>query len=202
LIGKNWTIATIEANEEKTSFNWGVKSLPWLILTDRNHIVNAEGFDLVELDEKIRMTNTNKTDGPDAVAKHKEPSPEKSAPGRQGALDLLDRYRRTQEALRSFAAKGEETSASTWEGRQRFERRNYEFKTDGTRLELHLQEWRDLPSEDEPTRPEKGRYVYWLWDGQCVIEHQGSSARVEQEKPGTNHVWVYKYSRDNTINAR
>jgi hypothetical protein len=31
-----------------------VKSLPWLILTDKNHKVTAEGFSLTELDEKIK----------------------------------------------------------------------------------------------------------------------------------------------------
>ena len=40
--------------EEQTRFTWGVKSLPWLILTDTEHIVTAEGFALSELDEKIK----------------------------------------------------------------------------------------------------------------------------------------------------
>ena len=35
--------------------SWGVQSLPWLILTDKNHIVTAEGFAIAELDEKIRQ---------------------------------------------------------------------------------------------------------------------------------------------------
>jgi len=39
---------------EKARLNWGVKSLPWLILTDRKHIVRAEGFALGELEEKVR----------------------------------------------------------------------------------------------------------------------------------------------------
>ncbi len=43
----------IEADEEKTRFTWGVKSLPWLILTDKKQIVRAEGFGVNELDEKI-----------------------------------------------------------------------------------------------------------------------------------------------------
>ncbi|MBN1973183.1 MAG: redoxin domain-containing protein [Sedimentisphaerales bacterium] len=42
-----------ESDEEQTRFNWGVKALPWLILTDKNHIVKAEGFSINELDEKI-----------------------------------------------------------------------------------------------------------------------------------------------------
>jgi len=45
------------AKEKETIFAWGVKSLPWLILTDRNHIVQAEGFSLSELDEKLKLNN-------------------------------------------------------------------------------------------------------------------------------------------------
>lgn len=36
---------------------WGVQSLPWLILTNRNHIVTAEGFSLDELNEKIKSSS-------------------------------------------------------------------------------------------------------------------------------------------------
>jgi protocatechuate 3,4-dioxygenase beta subunit len=43
----------IEDDEEKTRFNWGVRSLPWLILTDKEHNVTAEGFVAAELDAKI-----------------------------------------------------------------------------------------------------------------------------------------------------
>jgi len=46
-------IGMVQADEEKTSFNWGVKSLPWLILTDKQHTVRAEGFNINALDEKI-----------------------------------------------------------------------------------------------------------------------------------------------------
>ncbi|TKJ37057.1 MAG: hypothetical protein CEE38_09140 [Planctomycetes bacterium B3_Pla] len=38
-------------------FTWGVKSLPWLILTDRQHVVQAEGFSLAELGEKLKGIN-------------------------------------------------------------------------------------------------------------------------------------------------
>jgi hypothetical protein len=43
----------ITHDKEKTLFAWGVKSLPWLILTDRTHIVCAEGFSLGEVDNKL-----------------------------------------------------------------------------------------------------------------------------------------------------
>jgi Leucine-rich repeat (LRR) protein len=46
-------VGMIQGDEEKTRFTWGVRSLPWLILTDKKHIVTAEGFGLNELDEKL-----------------------------------------------------------------------------------------------------------------------------------------------------
>lgn len=44
----------VDSNEEQIRFNWGVKALPWLILTDGKHIVSDEGFSINELDEKIQ----------------------------------------------------------------------------------------------------------------------------------------------------
>jgi hypothetical protein len=44
---------TIAGDEERLRFTWGVKSLPWPVLTDREHIVVAEGFNVNELDDKI-----------------------------------------------------------------------------------------------------------------------------------------------------
>jgi hypothetical protein len=35
-------------------FARGVKSILWMILTDKNHIVTHEGFSITELDEKIK----------------------------------------------------------------------------------------------------------------------------------------------------
>jgi protocatechuate 3,4-dioxygenase beta subunit len=46
-------VGMVEGDEEETRFAWGVKSLPWLILTNDEHIVAAEGFSVSELDEKI-----------------------------------------------------------------------------------------------------------------------------------------------------
>ena len=45
--------ASIAEDPQKARYAWGVKSLPWLILTDREHIVEANGFSLAELDERI-----------------------------------------------------------------------------------------------------------------------------------------------------
>jgi len=47
------TIGMVEGDEEKTKFAWGVRSLPWLILTDQEHIVRSNGFSLTELDERL-----------------------------------------------------------------------------------------------------------------------------------------------------
>jgi len=49
-------IGMIKGDAEKTKFTWGVRSLPWLILTDRNHIVRSEGFNVNELDNQIEET--------------------------------------------------------------------------------------------------------------------------------------------------
>ena len=43
----------IQNDVEKTRFTSGVKALPWLILTDKEHSVQAEGFSINELDGKI-----------------------------------------------------------------------------------------------------------------------------------------------------
>jgi protocatechuate 3,4-dioxygenase beta subunit len=36
---------------------WAVQSLPWLILTDRNHVIASEGFSLAELNDKIKRSD-------------------------------------------------------------------------------------------------------------------------------------------------
>jgi hypothetical protein len=46
-------VGMIPGNESKARFAWGVRSLPWLVLTDKGHIVRAEGFGLSELDSKV-----------------------------------------------------------------------------------------------------------------------------------------------------
>ena len=49
----SFPVGMIHGDEEKTRFAWGVKSHPWLILTDAKHVVTAEGFTINELEEKI-----------------------------------------------------------------------------------------------------------------------------------------------------
>ncbi len=50
----------ITADIKKTRFAWGVRSLPWLILTDKEHIVSAEGFALEEMGERIKVAGGEK----------------------------------------------------------------------------------------------------------------------------------------------
>ena len=52
-----FTIGMIQGDEEKIRFTWGVRSPPWLILTDKKQTVTAEGFAINELDEKIKNLN-------------------------------------------------------------------------------------------------------------------------------------------------
>lgn len=50
-------VGLVTGDERQTRFDWGVKSLPWLVLTDREHKVVAEGFVVDELEERLaRMT--------------------------------------------------------------------------------------------------------------------------------------------------
>jgi len=49
----SFPVGMIQADEEKNRLTWGVRSLPWLILTNTKHIVTAEGFSVAELDDKL-----------------------------------------------------------------------------------------------------------------------------------------------------
>lgn len=49
----SFPVGLVEGDAEKVCLTWGVRSLPWLILTDERHIVTAEGFGLSELAGKI-----------------------------------------------------------------------------------------------------------------------------------------------------
>jgi hypothetical protein len=50
-------VGMVKGNDKKTRFNWGVKSLPWLLLTDSSHIVTAEGFDLRDLEKTLNESS-------------------------------------------------------------------------------------------------------------------------------------------------
>jgi hypothetical protein len=47
-------LGMIEGDAEQVRLNWGVKSLPWLILTDSERVVRAEGFAVADLEEKLK----------------------------------------------------------------------------------------------------------------------------------------------------
>jgi protocatechuate 3,4-dioxygenase beta subunit len=47
------SIHVLEGDFQARKTAWGVRSLPWLILTDQNHIVTAEGFAVEELAAKV-----------------------------------------------------------------------------------------------------------------------------------------------------
>jgi hypothetical protein len=47
-------VGIVQGDETKTRRTWGIKALPWLILTDTEHVVRAEGFNVNELDDKIK----------------------------------------------------------------------------------------------------------------------------------------------------
>ncbi len=49
----------IVGDREKVLAHWGVRSRPWLILTDRDHVVTSEGFSIVELDERMARSAGN-----------------------------------------------------------------------------------------------------------------------------------------------
>ncbi|MBN2588375.1 MAG: carboxypeptidase regulatory-like domain-containing protein [Sedimentisphaerales bacterium] len=56
-------VGIVESNSEQIGFNWAIQSLPWLILTDTEHIVTDEGFSIDELDEKINKSSAVSTSG-------------------------------------------------------------------------------------------------------------------------------------------
>jgi len=50
----SFPVGMIQGDEDKIRFTWGVKSLPWLILTNHRHVVTAEGFNVSALHNKIQ----------------------------------------------------------------------------------------------------------------------------------------------------
>ncbi len=49
-------LGSIKTDVNKTTFAWGVQSLPWLILTDKGHNVTAGGFSIGDLDGILAKT--------------------------------------------------------------------------------------------------------------------------------------------------
>ena len=49
-----FSVGMIRDDAENARFTWGVRSLPWLILTDEKHIIKASGFPMIELDAYLK----------------------------------------------------------------------------------------------------------------------------------------------------
>ncbi len=47
-------VCTVPEDQDEVTFNWGVTSLPWLILTDESGTVRAEGFKVSRLAETLK----------------------------------------------------------------------------------------------------------------------------------------------------
>jgi hypothetical protein len=47
-------VGSVIGDIDETRFIWNVQSLPWLILTDREHKVVAEGFALGEMNDTLK----------------------------------------------------------------------------------------------------------------------------------------------------
>ncbi|MFC1760636.1 carboxypeptidase regulatory-like domain-containing protein [Planctomycetota bacterium] len=50
-----FTTGDVKQSSPATLFRWGVRATPWLILTDREHKVKAEGFTVKELEAKLAL---------------------------------------------------------------------------------------------------------------------------------------------------
>ena len=50
----SFPVGMIDGDQQQTRFTWGIKSLPWLILTDKKHVVVAEGFAIGELEKNLK----------------------------------------------------------------------------------------------------------------------------------------------------
>jgi hypothetical protein len=60
-VDQRFATGRISHNHQQVRFTWGVQSLPWLILTDQNHVVRAEGFHIDEIDGILtRMAEAQK----------------------------------------------------------------------------------------------------------------------------------------------
>jgi len=56
----SFPVGLIQGDTEEKKSQWGISSLPWLISTDRNHIVTGEGFTLKEFHEKTSTTESRR----------------------------------------------------------------------------------------------------------------------------------------------
>ena len=48
-----FSVGIIRDDAEKARFAWGVRSLPWLILTDSSHVIVSQGFSPGDLENQL-----------------------------------------------------------------------------------------------------------------------------------------------------
>jgi hypothetical protein len=48
-------VGIVQGDEERIRFAWGVRSLPWLILTDNNRVVVSEGFQITDPENRLKQ---------------------------------------------------------------------------------------------------------------------------------------------------
>jgi hypothetical protein len=65
----SFTCGSIEGDTEKVLFRWGVRAQPWLVLTNEKGIVRAGGFELEQIDEKLRQKDSPQTTSEQASVK-------------------------------------------------------------------------------------------------------------------------------------
>jgi hypothetical protein len=103
----SFPLGTIEGSVDETRFNWGAKSLPWLILTDREHVVFAEGFGIEELDEKIKSSNGKAAEAPESSEAEDSNKPAFSTTLANGVtVDLVGLCEHPSEGKRWWRADG------------------------------------------------------------------------------------------------
>lgn len=135
-------VGTITADIEKTSFSWGVRALPWLILTDPNHFVTAESFTLDELYDKVRVVE------------------------RPSVSDLLDRYAANQDKLKSFIVKTESVEE------RKFQRLiEFRYEDSGSSPPAYYYGFKDFNLADSGGWVPEDRYTTYLWDGKLNYQY-------------------------------
>jgi uncharacterized GH25 family protein/peroxiredoxin len=53
--GIPFPVGMAQGDQNEIRAAWGVKSLPWLILTDKDHTIREEGFGLTDLDDRLEQ---------------------------------------------------------------------------------------------------------------------------------------------------
>jgi beta-lactamase regulating signal transducer with metallopeptidase domain len=65
-----FTCGSVKNNAKNVLTHWGVRAQPWLNLTDKNRVVQAEGFSLDRLDEKLQAEESDEAVAAGSFAGH------------------------------------------------------------------------------------------------------------------------------------